>query len=205
MGYTEEKQKIISYVTHRGHIIGLNYDKSNVKQYSRLLAVYPDSKKLIIRYPGYKTTSTKCDYCVCLVDEGNERAVSHAEIMQDLYNKTTPSNYPDMKAYIEAVARIGREAKTASFMVPIFPQSFSYAQLTDLMFYVAIQEDINYPDYRYQGRKMCFFRYLEAIYCKINNQHSLQEAISRAETHGKIPPMWTNVGDLYDNVDALRR
>lgn len=67
MGYLEEKQRIIDYVTKDGMIIELTRDKDNVKINYKELERYADLK-LAIRYPGYKTTQTKCDYCVYLVD-----------------------------------------------------------------------------------------------------------------------------------------
>ena len=164
MGYSEERRRILNYVTDNGKIIELTPNKDNVKCYYRELEMYPDLKKLAIRYPGYKTTNTKCDYCVCLVDRAQEQSLSTA-----------------------------------------FYKGFSFEQLTDLMFYIALQEDINYPNTYYQGRKMCFYRYLEAIYCKISSKHSLQEAITRATAHGYIPGNWTDVGELYDKVAMVRR
>lgn len=77
--------------------------------------------------------------------------------------------------------------------------------MTDLMFYIAMQEDINYPEVRYQGRKMCFYRYLEAVYCKIYNNHTLEEAIKKAVARGYIPRNWCDVGDLYDVVSGIQR
>ena len=88
MGYTEEEKRIFDYVTENGMIIELTANMDNVKRYYRELKTYADSKRLAIRYPGYKTTKTKCDYCVCIVDERGENPISHVEIMYDLYNKT---------------------------------------------------------------------------------------------------------------------
>ena len=76
---------------------------------------------------------------------------------------------------------------------------------TDLMFYIAIQEDINYPGVRYQGRKMCFYRYFEAIYCKVHANHRIEEAIEKAVARGYIPVNWHDVGDLYDVVSRIQR
>ena len=69
MGYFEEQQRIVDYVTNDGMIIELTQNKDNLKSYYQVLEIYEDSTRLAIRYPGYKTTRNKCDYCVYLVDE----------------------------------------------------------------------------------------------------------------------------------------
>lgn len=205
MGYLDERKKIVDYVTKDGIIIELTQSKDNVKSYYKELESYADSKKLAIRYPGYKTTERKCDYCVYLVDEKGEHPISHVEIMTDLYNKTTVQNFKYMKKYIEDVAKIGRNISVDCVLAPVFDNGFSFEQLTDLMFYIAIQEDINYPEARYQGRKMCFYRYLEAIYCKVYSNHKIKEAIGKAVARGFIPNNWNDVGDLYDVVSRIQR
>lgn len=161
--------------------------------------------QLAIRYPGYKTTKTKCDYCVYLVDEEGEHPISHVEIMNDLYNKTTAYNFQHMKRYIEQVATVGRNVNIDETLIPAFKQGFPFEVLTDLMFYIAIQEDINYPNDRFQGRKMCFYRYLEAIYCKVNTNHQIEEAIDKATARGYIPRNWNDVGELYNIVSRIHR
>lgn len=205
VGYFDERQKIVNYVTEGGMIIELTQSGDNVKKYYQELVSYADSKKLAIRYPGYKTTRKKCDYCVYLVDERGEHPISHVEIMNDLYDKTTTQNFRYMKKYIEDVAEIGRNISIDRILEPAFNKGFSLEQLTDLMFYIAIQEDINYPGVYYQGRKMCFYRYLEAIYCKVCNNHRIEEAINKAVAHGYIPKNWQDAGDLYDVVSKIQR
>lgn len=205
MGYFDERQRIVDYVTRDGIIIELTRSKDNLKSYYQVLEEYADSSQLAIRYPGYKTTRTTCDYCVYLVDEEGEHPISHVEIMHDLYNKTTMQNYRYMKQYIEDVARIGRDINVDMALLPAFERGFSFERLTDLMFYIAIQEDINYPGARFQGRKMCFYRYLEAIYCKVYANHQIEEAIDKATAHGYIPTNWNDVGELYNIVSRIQR
>ena len=205
MGYDDEKQRIIDYITDDGLIIELTPSKDNVKAYYQELETYADMTKLAIRYPGYKTTQTKCDYCVYLIDKRGEHPISHVEIMNDLYNKTTKCNFEYMKRYVEDVAKTGKNVRIEQSLEPVFDKGLSFEQLTDLMFYIAIQEDINYPEVRYQGRKMCFYRYLEAIYCKVNTNHRIEEAIEKAVARGYIPNNWHDVGNLYDVVSRIQR
>ena len=106
MGYFDEQQRIVDYVTRDGMIIELTQNKDNLKSNYQVLETYADSSQLAIKYPGYKTTRAKCDYCVYLVDEDGEHPISHVEIMTDLYNKTTMQNYKHMKQYIEDLSLI---------------------------------------------------------------------------------------------------
>lgn len=183
----------------------MNSDRSNEKQYCRILEMFSNYKNLIIKYPGYKTTRTKCDYCVYLADEKSENPVSHIEIMQDLYAKTTVQNYRHMRRYVEAVATEGKDIAIPDLLQESDMGVFSFEELTALMFYIAIQEDINYPETCYDGRKMCFYRYLEAVYCKVNTNHRFDEACDRAVAKRYKPRKWDDVGDLYDVVSAIRR
>lgn len=205
MGYFEERQRIVDYVTHDGMIIELTPNRGNLKSNYQVLQTYEDSSQLVIKYPGYKTTRTKCDYCVYLVDEDGEHPISHVEIMYDLYNKTTIQNYQYMKKYIEDVATIGQDANMQASLFGTFKHGFSFEKLTDLMFYIAIQEDINYPEERLQGRKMCFYRYLEAVYCKVHTNHRIEDAVDKASAHGYIPRNWNDVGELYNVVSGIQR
>lgn len=205
MGYFDERQRIVDYVTHDGMIIELTQNMDNLKSNYQVLETYADSSQLAIRYPGYKTTRTKCDYCVYLVDEDGEHPISHVEIMNDLYNKTTIQNFRYMKQYIEDVATTGRDVNIHISLFPAFEYGFSFEVLTDLMFYIAIQEDINYPGEHFQGRKMCFYRYLEAIYCKVHTNHRIEEAVDKATACGYIPRNWNDVGELYNVVSRIQR
>lgn len=69
--------------------------------------------------------------------------------------------------------------------------SFSFQELATLIPWISLQEDINYPmnerrkrDNEFnEGRKMCFKRYLEAVYTATEegqNSHSIYEVIKRS-------------------------
>lgn len=78
------------------------------------------------------------------------------------------------------------------------PEEFCYS-----LKYIAIQEDVNYPIPRYQGRKMCLKRYLEVLYiCDENysGNHSLSEIITRALKHGAPPTDWPEMSEIMNKV-----
>lgn len=205
MGYVSEMHRIIDYVTEDGTIIKLTPNRDNEKAFYQELEVLSNNKKIAIRYPGYKTKKDRSDYCVYLVDGGREYPISHVDIMYDLYEKTTYKNYELMKQFIEDVAIYGKDIQIPECLYETEINGFTIEELSTLMFYISIQEDINYPMPRYMGRTMCYFRYLEAVYCKVYNQHTLEEAIEKAaRRYGPPAPNWNDVGDLYDRVAKIR-
>lgn len=57
--------------------------------------------------------------------------------------------------------------------------NLTFQELTTAIFWIALQEDINYPGDKYEGRLMAFKRYYEAILCAEGRQ-SVMEPIKRA-------------------------
>lgn len=67
--------------------------------------------------------------------------------------------------------------------------------------WIVVQEDINYPIAKgFQGRKMCFKRYLEAIYVATATKYSLEEVIKRTLSHQR-PEDWNEVD--YSELEKL--
>lgn len=52
---------------------------------------------------------------------------------------------------------------------------------------------------------MCFYRYLEEIYCKVHTNHRIEEAVDKATAYGYIPRNWNDVGELYNVVSRIQR
>ena len=52
MGYFDEQQRIVDYVTRDGMIIELTQNKDNLKSNYQVLETYADSSQLAIIYPG---------------------------------------------------------------------------------------------------------------------------------------------------------
>lgn len=79
--------------------------------------------------------------------------------------------------------------------------NYTIEELSTIIPLIALQEDINYPIPHYQGRRMPFYRYLEANYCAIQNSaHSLNEVIERALSHGR-PALWDYID--YEDITKL--
>ena len=70
--------------------------------------------------------------------------------------------------------------------------------------WISIQEDINYPMPRYQGRKMPYTRYIEVVHIAKHkdSQHSLGEVIQRAISHTRPSP-WGEMNALDVATSAI--
>lgn len=65
--------------------------------------------------------------------------------------------------------------------------------------WIVIQEDLNYPIKNgFEGRKMPFARYMEAVYCCKNDKHRISEVIERALAHHR-PTKWKGMDYSFLN------
>ncbi|UOR06214.1 hypothetical protein MUN82_03760 [Hymenobacter aerilatus] len=167
------------------------------------------------------------DYRVDITKPGQASIpLSHANLIVDIYNKVVNGNMnPDdlQQALLEQLCDCGIDYEALATRLPYRPTSpsealLNYAQLAhdgksykregnsaDLTIeelfssikWISIQEDFNYPMPRYQGRKMPYTRYLEAIHVAKhqNSQHTLAEVIQRALSHGRPFP-WQEMNAL---------
>ena len=83
-------------------------------------------------------------------------------------------------------------------------RSFTAAELSDIIPWIALQEDINYPMPKFQGRRMPFCRYMEAIYCAAHpGDRKISHVISRALSHKKIAP-WADAQEIpYRSIQNI--
>lgn len=77
--------------------------------------------------------------------------------------------------------------------------NYSFEELKYLISYIVLQEDINYPMPRYNGRRMSFYRYIEALICTFPNDYTLENVIERTLSHS-IPPLWNIGGNIYTPI-----
>ncbi|MCL2403594.1 MAG: hypothetical protein FWC86_05155 [Coriobacteriia bacterium] len=176
-----------------------------------------------VSLPGYKTkiTQQKVTYDY-RVDIRNE-AISHANIIVDLYSKSEqfPEKIRTVYAFLRDLFRTplsGERFVTLLDETPFRPPSdtllsradrahdvlnkefgvlgnsqwsYSADELRYMISYIVMQEDINYPPPKYEGRKMPFSRYIEAILINeptINTSYQLEDVIERALSHRRPKP-----------------
>ena len=74
---------------------------------------------------------------------------------------------------------------------PIFTYADSIKEIVYTLTFIVMQEDINYTMPRYHGRKMSFYRYIEAIALNdptIKTTYNIDDVILRALKEGGPPP-----------------
>ncbi|EGT3614304.1 hypothetical protein E5N06_13325 [Clostridium perfringens] len=81
--------------------------------------------------------------------------------------------------------------------------NYSIEELKYLISYIVLQEDINYPMPKYNGRRMSFYRYIEAIICaNNNNNYTLENVIERTLSHSR-PTLWNINERIYAPITEL--
>ncbi len=106
--------------------------------------------------------------------------------------KYSPQNKPSNE--IIKIAKEAHKEYEKNFKVEGNNFDLDFIELTYLIKWITLQEDLNYPiSEGYQGRKMSFYRYIEAIYCINNSEHSLKDVFKRVIRHHSRPKLWDNI------------
>lgn len=100
---------------------------------------------LVITYPGYKKIG---DYKLT----ENSQAPKHTDIVSIIHTHTNASNFDTVVSFLEDVYLNGLHANSI-LINPAFKEK---------IFWITLQEEINYPQPRYAGRKLPFQRFFEA-------------------------------------------
>jgi hypothetical protein len=125
---------------------------------------------LLITYPGYKQHG---DYK--LTEKGT--APKHTDIILEIFKQTTAENIDIISHYLDDVFHNGLNARPSLFL-----QSF-----TEKLFWITLQEEINYPQPVKAGRRLPFQRFFEAALCKMG-LIEMEVLIARTNNHGKQKP-----------------
>ena len=126
--------------------------------------------ELVINYPGYKKTG---DYQLTI----NGIAPKHTEIVNEIYKATTSKNIDAIISFLDDVYTNGLNAK---------PIVFS-KECIEKRFWITLQEEINYPQPKYRGRKLPFQRFYEAALAKMKNI-DVKKIETRTNNHGSGVP-----------------
>ncbi len=135
--------------------------------------------KIILETPGYKEEG---DYKVFFKTNisSTPKAYSHADIVQSIYDNTTSINASRVIESLEAIFLHGLNCN----------KPFYSTDTHNLLFWLTLQEDLNYPMPRYQGRKLPYQRYFEAVLAKLNFC-TLDDIKTRTNNHkAKIPELF---------------
>jgi len=184
---------------------------------SSIIIYFPGYKSAPSRFGGY-TYDYRVDLMLPRED-AFQTTLSHVNIIMDLCSKClyNPSLKPDMITILNDLYHHGTSGVSVRYNhvyqhSKVSEQLINEAQKThirlgktynkdgnrfDLTFeelfhsilWISLQEDLNYPMPRFEGRRMSFSRYLESVW-QIDNSHTLSEVIDRALSHSR-PSEWS--------------
>ncbi len=133
---------------------------------------------LRIDYPGYKK---KGDYRL----SRNGVAPTHINIVNGIYNMVTPQNFNELKEALDDLYTYGLTS-TNTF--------FAQTQ-KELIYWITLQEEINYPQPRYAGRKLPYQRFFEGALAKIGHL-TINNVRARTNNHGVGRPVLFNCNSV---------
>lgn len=142
-------------------------------------------ENIVINYPGYKKALG--DYQLEIV---GDRVPKHADICQRLYEriKGGSSTYEELNSLLFHVYHYGTTILSAN-------EELKYLQ--NLIYWVTLQEEINYPrDKGYAGINLAFCRFFEAVYCTKSDMFCINDVYVRCNHYGKQRP------ELYKILEA---
>lgn len=159
----------MNYAEGISYMVSLHRSLANTKAKE-----YITIGQILIEYPGYKKIG---DYRLTI----NGKAPKHTSIVKGLYNLVTPVNFNDMADALDDLYLNGLRAKTE-----IFKQGAK-----ELIYWITLQEEINYPQPKYFGRKLSYQRFYEGMLAKLGIC-TLDYVISRTNNHGNPRPPLIN-------------
>ena len=231
MEYQKAKRQLLE--NFQNNNFETNLRSSNLHATQSVVETLPNGTVFSISYPGYKAGVGRngniiYDYRVDIVKNGTTTALSHTNIIADIYNKIVNCGMSadDLKNVLIEISQegsnniqdiVGRLPYTSATPVQTLcdiirnahgsktynniGNSFDLTveELLTAIKFIVLQEDINYPiKSGYEGRKMPFERYLETIFITQNTSHTLEEVINRALSHTR-PPQWTDMDYSFRN------
>ena len=134
---------------------------------------------LYIKYPGYKESG---DYQV----NYNNHPPTHQEVCMMLYNlvRNSKNIYSQLFDLLSDLYRNGTNI-LGKYSLGNIDADF----LITLIFWMTLQDEINFPQPRFQGRRMPFSRYFEAIYCAAFDDapYTIENVMQRCNNRGTVP------------------
>jgi len=126
---------------------------------------------LKINYPGKKKNG---DYQVSI----DGVAPTHTDIVNEVYTATSKENIHDIIELLDDVYQNGLNATSN-----ILPRAF-----IEKLYWITMQEEINYPQPKFKGRKLPFQRFYEAALAKVSHDLDLKRVHIRTNNHGVGTP-----------------
>lgn len=182
------------------HMQGLSKNAHNQTKYSNSFSPSPSQlPDLKLLYPG---KLNKGDYRL----ELDGHALSHTDIVKAVHDCAIAGNGEQITNILADVYVNGLNANTNyDFSITVANTELSIIEFKELVYWLVLQEDINYPRPRYMGVKMPIIRYIEgAIAAEHPTLLPLQDVYTRTNNHGGPPPRAFNHPSLHQYfIDSL--
>jgi hypothetical protein len=227
----EPSKKYLLDLFNTNHFVQ-NFQSRKLHSSQIIIQECSNGTRIGVSFPGYKTqikpNQIVYDYRVDILKGSVTTALSHANIIVDIYNKMT-SGGMSSKIFREVLIELSREGHfdvselskklTYKSIKPseelkerankahkgkiynTIGNSFdlSIEELIIAMKWIVLQEDINYPIAKgYEGRKMPFARYIETTHIIEHTTYSLEQVIERALSHSR-PSLWNEFDYSFRN------
>ncbi|MGK9185337.1 hypothetical protein KXS12_24265 [Priestia filamentosa] len=162
----------------------------------------PSMPSLLLHYPGYLKPG---DYKL----EFNGKSIKHEDIVLVIYQLTQSGYGQFITCFLVDLYRKGLNANSSfNFFINVNGQSLSLTKFKYLVYWLILQEDINFPRPNNIGIRMPLIRYIEgAIAAEHPNLLPLSTVIKRTSKHGGPPyPAFSDPGIkgyLTTNIQAI--
>ncbi len=221
MNFQQARKFLIHSFRQQNFAENVRNNKRHVSQI--VVEVCTNGTEIFVSFPGYKAAVSSAnivfDYRVDIRKGTFVTALSHANIITDIYNKVVYGGMDGLKLR-KALIVFFREGEMdlqgwepALYYQRVVPgkdlldrvqsahagkhynrvgNSFDLTpeELFGSLKWIVLQEDINYPmEKGFEGRKMPLARYLEAIFAAGYHKYSPEDVIRRALMH-KRPQLW---------------
>ena len=158
---------------------GVDYMKDLVSKLDKGKKSSITRGNLVINYPGRKDSY---DYKLTI----NGVAPKHTDIVKEIYEYTNPKNFKDVVEFLDDVYTNGLNATST-----VLPRAY-----VEKLFWITLQEEINYPQPTYKGRKLPFQRFYEGALASIVKKLHINKVFQRTNNHGVSAPVLYKVPNL---------
>ena len=220
MNFQEAKAYLLTIFQQHHFVENVQNNKKHASQV--VIDTCLNGTYLSVSFPGYKAyilgNKIIYDYRVDITKNGITTALSHTNIITDIYNKIVNGRMSAdaLKGVLIDIAQEGlfdlNMLRTKLHYTSVAPArdlllsvkkahghkmynelgnafDWTLEELFCSIKWIVLQEDINYPISKgFEGRKMPFSRYLETLFVTKNSSRTLAQVIERALSHSRPSP-----------------
>lgn len=192
MPYTNLKNNLIANFKEN------NFESlfNSKKYYAKTLTIPNDyNLNISLSFPGKLSKQTKYGIKYDYRFQFNGQAITHEDIVRDLNNsiRVNPDIFNELYTLLinlcsEPFIEISDYPDLQNYYNDYTPK-FKLEELVTIIPYLVVQEDINFPMPCFDGRRMSFYRYIEALLCTLpNSSMNIEQIVLRTNFKGGSRP-----------------